>query len=168
MKTKPTTVDEYLKSLPDDRLKQIQKVRAVILKNLDRRFEEGIQYNCIGYYIPHKVYPNGYHCDPKQPLPFAALASNKSGMSLHLMCLYMNPPMAESLQAAAKKMGKKLDMGKACIRFKNADDLPLPEIGKLIKQVTVDEYVRVYEGALASRKSPAKKSERTSKSKSAR
>src|SRR5581483_3469994 len=163
---KPTTVDAYLNSLPKDRLEQIQKVRAVILKNLDPKFEEGIQYNCIGYYIPHKVYPNGYHCDPKQPLPFAALASNKSGMSLHLMCVYMNPPLAESLQAAAKKMGKKLDMGKACIRFKNADDLPLAEIGKLIKRVTVDEYVNIYERALTSRKGSTKKSERTSKSKS--
>src|SRR4051794_7327914 len=88
MPTKPATVDAYLDSLPQDRRDALNQVRKVILANLDPQYEEGIQYGMIGYYVPHSVYPKGYHCDPKQPLPFAALGSPKSYMVLHLMCLY--------------------------------------------------------------------------------
>src|SRR5215472_6829505 len=84
----PTSVAEYLAALPEDRRKAIETVRQVILKNLDRDYEEGIQYRMIGYFVPHRVYPAGYHCDPKQPLPFAGLASQKNHMAVYLMCLY--------------------------------------------------------------------------------
>src|SRR3954452_7713248 len=130
MQSKATTVDAYLQSLPPDRREALNAVRDVIFKNLDRKYEEGMQYGMIGYYVPHSVYPKGYHCDPKQPLPFAGLASQKNYMSVYLMSLYSvddNPgnPHARWFRDAWTKTGKKLDMGKACIRFKKVEDLPL-------------------------------------------
>ena len=91
MQSKATSVDQYLAGLPADRRDAIEAVRAVILENLPKGYEEGMQYGMIGYYVPHRVYPAGYHCDPLQPLPFAALASQKNHMSLYLMCIYGNP-----------------------------------------------------------------------------
>jgi hypothetical protein len=88
MQSRAPTVDAYLRSLPEDRRAAISAVRNVILENLDASYEEGMQYGVIGYYVPHQVYPKGYHCDPKQPLPFAALASQKNYMSLYLMSVY--------------------------------------------------------------------------------
>src|SRR6516225_12362837 len=88
MQSKATTVQQYLSELRDDRRAAVEAVRQVILKNLDKDYAEGIQYGMIGYYVPHRVYPAGYHCDPKQPLPFAALASQKGYMSVYLMCIY--------------------------------------------------------------------------------
>lgn len=85
MQSKAKTVKEYLAGLPDDRREAIRAVRAVILKNLPTGYEEGIQHGAIGYFVPHSVYPTGYHCDPKQPLPFAGLASQKNYISIHLM-----------------------------------------------------------------------------------
>src|SRR5262245_60629855 len=90
MTSKAKTVKDYLASLPDDRRAALSAVRDVILKNLDEDYEEGMQYGMIGYYVPHRVYPAGYHCDPKQPLPFVALGSQKNHMAIHMMCLYMN------------------------------------------------------------------------------
>src|SRR5450631_3149773 len=90
MQSKATIVQEYLSSLPDDRRAAIAAVREVILKNLDADYEEGIQYGMIGYYVPHRVFPAGYHCDPRQPLPLAALGSQKNYMSLHLMPVYVS------------------------------------------------------------------------------
>src|ERR1035437_6231700 len=88
MISKATTVEEYLAGLPEDRGRAIGAVREIILKNLDKAYEEGMQYGMIGYYVPHRVFPAGYHCDPKQPLPLAALGSQKNYMSLHLMWIY--------------------------------------------------------------------------------
>ena len=88
MQSKAKTVAEYLAELPEDRRKAIETVRQVVLKNLDSHYEEGMQYGMIGYYVPHRVYPAGYHCDPKQPLPFASLGSQKNHMALYLMCIY--------------------------------------------------------------------------------
>src|SRR5580692_11801463 len=125
MQYKVTTVEQYLSELPEDRRKAIEAVRQVILRNLDKDYEEGIQYGMIGYYVPHRVYAAGYHCDPKQPLPFAGLASQKNYMSLYLMCVYGSTEQSQRFQQAWAKTGKKLDMGKACIRFKKLEDLAL-------------------------------------------
>src|SRR5437773_7983115 len=116
MQSKASTVKEYLAGMPEDRRAAIQAVREVVLKNLDRDIEEGMQYGMIGYYVPHRVYPSGYHCDPKQPLPFAGLGSQKNHMALYLMCVYLNSKQGEWLRKEWEKTGKKLDMGKACIR----------------------------------------------------
>jgi uncharacterized protein YdhG (YjbR/CyaY superfamily) len=154
MSSKPTTVAEYLSGLPADRRQAIEAVRQVILKNLDKDFEEGIQYGMIGYYVPHRVYPPGYHCDPKQPLPFAALGSQKNYMSLYLMCTYGDSGRADRFRQAWAKTGKKLDMGKACIRFKKVEDLALDVIAETIKEVHARKYAEHCEAAVqASKKS---------------
>src|SRR5436305_9725960 len=160
MKSQAPTVDAYLRSLPEDRRAAISVVRDVILKNLDESYEEGMQYGMIGYYVPHSVYPKGYHCDPKQPLPFAALASQKNYMSLYLMSVYCgcvddNPgnKRAQWFREAWVKTGKKLDMGKACIRFKKVEDLPLDVIGEAVRRVPASMYIQFCEGA---RTEPAK------------
>lgn len=150
MQSKASTVKDFLAQLPVDRRDALEAVRKVILKNLDKDFEEGMQYGMIGYYIPHSVFPAGYHCDPRQPLPYAGLASQKGHLSLYLMCVYMNSELHEPFVAAWKKTGKKLDMGKACIRFKKADDLALDVIGATFKRVTAKKYIAVYEKNLES------------------
>ncbi len=145
MQSKAKTVKEYLDELPADRRAAIEAVRKVIRKNLDKGFEEGMQYGMIGYYVPHKVYPPGYHCDPKQPLPFGALASQKNYMSVYLMCLYGGTEYETWFRKEWAKTGKKLDMGKSCIRFKKLEDLPLDVIGQTIARVPLKEYIGYYE-----------------------
>lgn len=148
MQSKATTVAAYLASLPADRRAAVEAVRKVILANLDPGFEEGMQYGMIGYYVPHSRYPNGYHCDPRQPLPFASLASQKNYMAVYLMGLYYDPMSARLLEDAYAKAGKKPDMGKCCIRFKALEDLPLDVIGGIVKATTAEGYIRFYETAL--------------------
>jgi uncharacterized protein DUF1801 len=161
MPSKATTVAKYLAELPPDRRRALAAVRKVILDHLDEEFEEGMQYGMIGYYVPKSVYPQGYHCNPKEPLPFASLGSQKSHMSLHLMCLYVDGgPEKTWFEKAWAKSGKKLDMGKACLRFKKVDDLALDVIGELFERVPAKAYIAQIERVVAtSRKSPAKKTQ---------
>jgi len=147
MQSKAATVPEYMAQLPSERRAQLQIVRDVILKNLDKRFEEGMQYGMIGYYVPHSVYPAGYHCDPRQPLPFGGLASQKNHLSLYLMCMYGENESERWFRAAWEKTGKKLDMGKCCIRFKKSEDLALDLIGEAVARMPVDRYIEIYESA---------------------
>ena len=169
MQSKASTVEAYLRSLPEDRRAAISAVRDVILKNLDASYEEGMQYGVIGYYVPHHVYPKGYHCDPKQPLPFAALASQKNYMSLYLMSVYCGcvddspgNQHARWFRQAWARTGKKLDMGKACIRFQTLDALALDVIGEAASKMTVDQWIAVHDSThskaavLARRKTGAK------------
>ncbi len=144
MQSKAATVAEYLAELPEDRRKAIQTVRSVIRKNLDKDYAEGMQYGMIGYCVPHSFFPDGYHCDPKQPLPFAALASQKQHMAIYLMCTYGNSDLRKWFEAEWKKTGKRLDAGKACIRFKKVDDLALDVIGEVIRRVPAKKYVENY------------------------
>lgn len=153
MQSKAGSVKEYLASLPEDRRAALESVLAVIRKNLDPKIEEGMTYGMIGWYVPHSVYPAGYHCDPKQPLPYAGLASQKGYMSLYLMALYAHSGHLSWFQEEWAKTGKKLDMGKACIRFKKVEDLALDVIGKSVKRVTAKSYIDTYEGQLAAAKS---------------
>jgi uncharacterized protein YdhG (YjbR/CyaY superfamily) len=145
MQSKATTVAEYLGELPEDRRAAISKVRQVIRKNLPRGIVEGMQYGMIGYFVPHKIYPAGYHCDPKQPLPFAGLASQKGHMSLYLCTLYQNAELEAWFKAKFAEAGKKLDMGKGCVRFKKLDDLPLDVVGEAMGRMTVEEVVANYD-----------------------
>jgi uncharacterized protein YdhG (YjbR/CyaY superfamily) len=158
MRSKATTVAEYLAGLPEDRRAAIEDVRQMIRENLNPDYEEGMQYGMIGYYVPHRVYPAGYHCDPKQPLPFAALASQKQYMSLYLMSVYCGCGSDDAASKHAQwfrdqwaKTGKKMDMGKACIRFKKLEDLPLELIGKAVKRVPAKKYIQYVEAARAAR-----------------
>ena len=158
MAGKPTTIAEYLDSLPVDRRQAIEAVRDVILKNLDKTYQECMQYGMIGYSVPHSVFPAGYHCDPRQPLPFAALASQKNYMSVYLNFIYGSTDEEDWFRNAWKKSGKKLDMGKSCIRFKKLDDLALEVIGQAIKRIPAKKYIKHYEESLASlKKKPARK-----------
>jgi Domain of unknown function (DU1801) len=147
MKSEAVSVEQYLAALPEDRRQALQAVRQVILKNLDKDYEEGMQYGMIGYYVPHRVYPPGYHCDPKQPLPFAGLGSQKNYMALYLMCTYGDTAHANWFREAWDKTGKKRDMGKSCVRFKKLDDLPLDVIGEAIRRVPAQKYIEYCEAA---------------------
>jgi len=154
MQSRSTTVSGYLASLPPDRRTAIEAVRKVILANLDHEYEEGMQYGMIGYYVPHRVYPAGYHADPKQGLPFAALASQKNYMSVYLMGLYCgcvdgvsDNQLMQWFREAWAKSGKKLDMGKSCIRFKKLDDLALDVLGEAVRRLPAKKYIEVYEKA---------------------
>lgn len=148
MQSKASDVASYLKELSSDRRSAIEAVRAVILKNIDSGFQECMQYGMIGYSVPHSIYPNGYHCDPKQPLSFAALASQKNYMSLYVCSAYGDPEIDQWIRSEFQKAGKKLDMGKCCIRFKSIEDLPLEVIAQLFKRITLVEYVNRYEAML--------------------
>jgi hypothetical protein len=148
MQSKATTVDEYLSNLPPDRRAALQAVREVILANLDSDYEEGMQYGMIGYYVPHRVFPAGYHCDPRQPLPFAALASQKNYMSIYLMSVYGEGEHENWFREEWAKTGKKLDMGKCCVRFKKLEDVALEVVGKAVKRVPSKVYIEHYESVL--------------------
>jgi hypothetical protein len=154
--TKPATVAEYLAALPPDRRSAINAVREVFRTNLSKGYAEGMQYNMIGYFVPHDVFPDGYHCDPRQPLPFAAVASQKSHMALYLMGLYMNPAADKAFRQAWSRTGKKLDMGKSCIRFKALDDLALDVLGQAIAAMPAKAYIEHYQATLAKGKPKAK------------
>lgn len=142
-----STVAQYLALLPPDRRDAIEAVRSAINARLPRGYEEGIQYGMIGWYVPHSVYPPGYHCDPKQPLPFAAVASQKNHLSIYLMCIYGDAKHKDWFEKEWKKTGLKLDIGKACIRFKKIEDVPLGLLGEAVARVPVAEFIKVYESA---------------------
>jgi hypothetical protein len=143
---RPASVDDYLASLPPDRREAISTVRKLILDNLPEGYEEGIQYGMIGYYVPLSRYPETYN---GQPLGIAALASQKGYMSLYLMCVYGDPATRRWFESAYHAAGKRLDMGKSCVRFKRLEDLPLDVVGEAIARVSVDQYLAHYEKSRA-------------------
>ena len=148
MKSTAKTPNEYLASLPPERREALERVRAVILENLDPGYEEGMQYGMIGYYVPHRLFPAGYHCDPKEPLPFASLASQKNHMAIYLMCVYGSEEQGKWFREAWLATGRKLDMGKACIRFKKLEDVALDVLGEAIRRIPVRAFVAHYEATL--------------------
>ena len=148
MQSQATTVEQYLAELPEDRRIAISAVRQVILKSIDKDYEEGMQYGMIGYYVPHRLYPAGYHCDPKQPLPFAGLASQKNYMSLYMMTVYGEGAEETRFRDAWAKTGKKLDMGKCCIRFRKLTDLALDVIAETLRGVSAKKFIEFYDSAM--------------------
>ena len=148
MPGKPTTVAQYLAGLPKDRRDALRAVRKVILDNLDAGYAEGMQYGSIGYFVPHSVYPPGYHCDPTQPLPYVGIASQKNYMVIYLFCVYTSEDEQRRFREAWIKTGKKLDMGKSCVRFKKLEDVPLKVVGQAIKKVPVKKFVAFYESVI--------------------
>ena len=149
MKSNARTVDEYIKALPDDRRAVIGAVRKVILDNLPNGYEECMTYGMIGYVVPHSIYPSGYHCDPKVPLPYANLGSQKNHMALYLMSVYGDKAIEQWFRKAWQATGKKLDMGKCCVRFKKIGDVPLEVIGQVIARVPVKNYIERVEKVLS-------------------
>lgn len=147
MQSSAPTVAEYLKSLPDDRRKAIAAVRDVIRENLDSGYEEGMGYGMITYCVPLSVYPAGYHANPKLGVPFISIASQKNHMAVYVMGLYADSALARWFTEAWAKKGKKLEMGKSCIRFKKIDDLALDVLGEAVRRMTVKVYIERYEAA---------------------
>lgn len=149
MQSKASTVEAYLASLPADRQEVINRIRKEILKNLPKGFEECMNYGMIGYVVPHSLYPAGYHCDPKLPLPFLGLASQKNAISLYHMGIYADPALMKWFTTEhAKASAKKLDMGKSCIRYKKAEDIPFSLIGKLVSKMKPKDWIALYESML--------------------
>ena len=147
MQSKATTVAQYLAELSPDRREAIAAVRNMILKNLDKDYEERISYGMISYCVPHRIFPEGYHCDPKQPLAFLCLASQKNYMSMHILSVYTQGEEDSWFRKEWAKTGKKLDMGKCCIRFRKLDDLALDLLGEVIRKTPAKVYIEYYKAA---------------------
>ena len=154
MQIKTDTVDEYVNQLPEDRQFVIEKLRKSIKENLPKGFEEQMSYGTLGYVVPHSIYPNGYHCNPKLPLPFMAIASQKNFIALYHLGIYANPKLLEWFTSEyPKRCNQKLDMGKSCIRFKNFDQIPFDLIGELVRKMSVKDWIECYETQVKIRKS---------------
>ena len=148
------TPDEYYASLPEDRPGAMLRLREQFKKNLPKGFEECMGYGMVGFVVPHSLYPNGYHCDPKQPLPFAGLASQKNHISVYHMGLYADPELMEWFTTEYPKYSKtKLDMGKSCIRFKKPEHIPYELFGQLAKKMKPKDWIATYENAFRKGKS---------------
>lgn len=153
MQYKATTPEDYISQVPEERQETLKKLRQTIKDNIPAGFEEGIQYGMIGYYVPHSIFPKGYHCAPEEPLPFMSFASQKNSVNLYHSGIYANPELHKWFVAEYPKHCKrKLDMGKSCIRFKKLDEIPFELIAELVQKITVDEWVEMYETNLANSK----------------
>ena len=149
MRSNAKTPDEYVTGLPDERKQIISDIRKTINKNLPKGFKEGMAYGMISWAVPHELYPPGYHCDPKLPLGYMGLASQKNYISLYSMSLYGGAKELDWFTKEwAKHSPKKLDMGKCCIRFKKPEDVPLKLIGELASRLTPQDWIKIYEKAL--------------------
>ena len=146
MQSKATTVEQYLEELPEDRKKAVVELRKVIKKNIPKGFQEGMGYGMVCYTVPHSMYPAGYHCDPKLPLPFLSLASQKNFIAVYHMGIYADPKLLKWFtESFAKASSKKLDMGKSCLRFKKPEDIPYQLIGDLVSKITPEKWIELYE-----------------------
>ncbi len=140
------TVKEYIDQLPAERTTAFKKLRKTVKDNLPKGFKECINYKMLGYVVPHSLYPDGYHCDTKLPLPFINLANQKGFIALYHMGIYADKKLYDWFVSEYPKHCKyKLDMGKSCIRFKKIDDIPYDLIAELIQKMTVDDWVKLYE-----------------------
>jgi hypothetical protein len=149
MQFKGDSPKEYLDSLPADRKKAVGEIRKHILKNLPKGFKEIISYGMLGYVVPFSLYPDGYHCNPKLPLPFINLASQKNYIALYHMGLYINDELFKWFKTEYSNFTKeKPDMGKSCIRFKKLDQIPYKLIGELASKITPEEYIKFYESKI--------------------
>ncbi|WP_310555050.1 DUF1801 domain-containing protein [Flavobacterium sp.] len=148
MQSDARTPDQYIAELPNDRRKVIERLRKVSRDNLPEGFKEVMGYGMMGYVVPHELYPNGYHCDPKQPLPFYGFASQKNSVNIYHMAVYADKKLYDWFVSEFPKYSKaRLDMGKSCVRFKKLDDIPYDLIGKLLSKVTVEDWISMYENA---------------------
>ena len=146
MQSTAKTPTEYVDSLPDERKIVIENIRKMILDNLPKGFEETIAYGMLSYVVPHSIYPSGYHCDPKTPLPFLSVASQKNFIAVYHMGIYADENLLNWFVAEYPKHCKtKLDMGKSCIRFKKMNDIPLELLGQLVDKMSVQDWISLYE-----------------------
>ena len=148
MTSQAKSPEEYLSNVPEERLAALEKLRKVILDNLPKGFEEGMSYGMIGYYVPHSIYPNGYHCDTKLPLPFMSFASQKNSINFYHMGIYADKKLIDWFVSEYPKYSKKkLDMGKSCMRFKKEEDIPFQLISELVQKISVQDWITTYEAA---------------------
>jgi len=146
MKTEGNTVEDILSNIPADRAEHFNKLHQVIVKNLPKGFEAAMSYGGLGYVVPHTIYPDGYHCKPSEPLPFAGIASQKNSINFYHMGIYADPNLFEWFVAEYPKHSKqKLDMGKSCIRFKKLTEIPYDLIGELMRKMSVKDWINMYE-----------------------
>ena len=150
MQSTVTTVNEYIATLPEERKAAITKLRKIIKANLPKGFEEVMSYGMIGFVVPHSIYPKGYHCNPKLPLPFINIGSQKNYISMHHMGVYASKGLLDWFVEESEKVPYKLDMGKGCIRFKKPEEIPFDLIGELAKKLTVQQWIDIMEVNVAS------------------
>ncbi|MFV8367828.1 DUF1801 domain-containing protein [Flavobacterium sp. XS1P27] len=148
MQSTATSIEAYLQEIPLERKEAFTKLRESILENIPNGFVEQMSYGMIGYVVPHSIYPNGYHCEPKLPLPFIAIASQKNFIALYHMGIYVKPELLNwFVSEYPKHSQQKLDMGKSCIRFKKMDQIPFDLIAELVQKIAVQEWITCYESS---------------------
>ncbi len=153
MQYKADSPEDYISQLPDDRIEPIERIRKQILDNLPKGMEEAMNYGMLGYVIPHSVYPDGYHCDTKLPLPFMNLASQKNFIAVYHMGMYTKKEVLDWFTTEYSKRCKyKLDMGKSCVRFKKMEDIPYELIGELTAKMSTEEWIDIYETNIKKKK----------------
>ncbi|MBL4605438.1 MAG: DUF1801 domain-containing protein [Flavobacteriaceae bacterium] len=146
MRSEAKSPEEYINQLPEERIEPIKKIRQIILDNLPKGMEEQMNYGMLGFVIPHSVYPGGYHCDPKMPLPFMNVASQKNFIAVYHMGMYAKKEVLDWFVAEYNKVCTyKLDMGKSCVRFKKLNDIPYDLIGELARKMGTEEWISIYE-----------------------
>ena len=148
MQSKAATPELYIAEMPAERQDAFKKLRSIIKKNLPKGFVEEMSYGMIGYVVPHTIYPKGYHCNPKLPLPFINIASQKNFIAVYHMGIYANPQLKDWFTTEFNKHTKaKLEMGKSCLRFKKPEDIPFEFIGELISKMNPQQWIEEYEKA---------------------
>ena len=146
MPAKYKDIEDYIANIPEERIEPFMKLKETIENNLPKGFELMLSYNMLGYLVPHSIYPDGYHCDPKLPLPFINIANQKGFIALYHMGIYANKELLDWFVAEYPKHSKyKLDMGKSCIRFKKVDHIPYDLVAELIQKMNVDDWIALYE-----------------------
>ena len=149
MKYVANSPEEYIAQLPEERQEPFNKLRDIILENLPKGFEEKMGYGMPAYVVPHSIYPEGYHCDPKLPLPFINIASQKNFIAFYHMGIYSDPKLLKwFIEEYPKHAKNKLDMGKSCMRFKKMDQIPYLLLGKLVSKVKPEDWIKTYEKVL--------------------
>lgn len=157
MQYKANSPEEYINAIPEERKEAMQTLRKVILENLPDGFSEVMSYGMIGYVVPHELYPNGYHCDPKLPLPFMNIASQKNFIAVYHSGIYADKNLMDWFVGEYPKYVKtKLDMGKSCVRFKKIETIPMQLIGELASKMTPKQWIKLYETNLQQAKSSKK------------
>jgi len=152
MKIEANSPNDYISKLPKDRQEVVSELRKVVLDNLPKGFSEEMSYGMIGYVVPHSIYPDGYHCDPKLPLPFLSIASQKNFVAFYHMGIYSDEKLLDwFVKEYPNHSNYKLDMGKSCIRFKRMNDIPYELIGELVGRISVDNWIQTYEAAIKRR-----------------
>lgn len=147
-----TTPEEFIATLPPDRAEAVARLREVIKENLQPGFEEGMQYGGIGYFIPHSIFPAGYHCDPKQPLNFLTISNTKGHIALHALGLYCMPELKAKFVEDYESSGNKIDMGAGCIRFKKPETIQYDAIGRMVRGITCEGYIAQYSAMIPQKK----------------